>query len=106
MIIRSVSYNRQTGEFEHGMPFDGHQAYPLGYCKDRMIITDKEFFTHYNAEAELDLFPEEENDIIFTREEIEVFLLDNWILPFYSEKLNTLAEDVAKAVAHRHAIKG
>lgn len=105
MIIRSVVYNRKKGEFEHGMPFEGHQAYPLGYSNG-MIVTEKEFFTHYNAEAELDLFPEEENDIIFTREEIEAFLLDNWILPFYSEKLNTLAEDVAKAVAHRYAIKG
>ena len=61
MIIRSVSYNRKTGEFEYGQPFNGHHAYPIGYHKE-ILITDKEFFTHYNSEAELDLFPEEENE--------------------------------------------
>lgn len=105
MIIRSVSYNRKTGEFEYGQPFNGHHAYPIGYHKE-ILITDKEFFTHYNSEAELDLFPEEENEIIFTREEIEAVLLDNWILPFYSNKLQKLSEDIAKAVAYRHTFKG
>lgn len=104
MKIRSVSYNRKTGEFEYGMLHDGHHAYPLGYSKERMIITEKEFFIHYNEEAELDIFPEEENEKVFTREEIATFLIDNYILPHYSHMLEKLTREISKIANCRNTV--
>ena len=96
MKLRSVEYKHKTGEFVFGMLSDGHEAYADGISHGLPDFLETIHF-FYNEEAELDLFPEEESNITFTREEIKEYILREIVLPKFAKQLEDISKQITLA---------